>query len=64
VRGRAAGRLATVTTADALGLATTAGTLHPGCSADLLVVDGDPHADLTALRRLTLVMARGRVSSR
>lgn len=64
MRSRAARRLATVATADALGLATTAGTLHPGYSADLLVVDGDPHADLTALRRLTLVMARGRVSSR
>ena len=52
--------MATVTTADALGLATTAGTLHAGYSADLLVVDGDPLADLAALQRPTLVVARGR----
>ncbi|MGH3549695.1 MAG: amidohydrolase family protein [Pseudonocardiaceae bacterium] len=52
--------MATVTTADALGLASTAGALHAGYSADLLVVDGDPLTDLTALQRLTMVMARGR----
>lgn len=52
--------MATVTTADAIGLATTAGTLDAGYSADLLVVDGDPLADLTALQRPTLVLARGR----
>jgi imidazolonepropionase-like amidohydrolase len=52
--------MATVTTASALGLATTAGTLRAGYSADLVVVDGDPLADLTALQRPTLVMARGR----
>lgn len=46
--------------ADAIGLATTAGTLHASYSADLLVVDGDPLADLTALQRPTLVLARGR----
>jgi imidazolonepropionase-like amidohydrolase len=47
--------MASVTTASALGLGTTAGTLQTGHSADLLVVDGDPLADLTALQRLTLV---------
>ena len=47
--------MASVTTASALGLGTTAGTLQTGYSADLLVVDGDPLADLTALPRLTLV---------
>jgi imidazolonepropionase-like amidohydrolase len=47
--------MASVTTASALGLGTTAGTLQTGYSADLLVVDGDPLADLTALQRLTLV---------
>lgn len=52
--------MATVTTADAIGLASTAGALRAGYSADLLVVDGDPLADLTALQRLTMVMARGR----
>ncbi|MFZ0118416.1 MAG: amidohydrolase family protein [Pseudonocardiaceae bacterium] len=56
--------MATVTTAAALGLATTAGALRAGYSADLLVVDGDPLTDLTALQLPTLVMARGRVWSR
>ncbi|MBW0009415.1 MAG: amidohydrolase family protein [Pseudonocardiales bacterium] len=52
--------MATVTTAAAIGLATTAGTLHAGYNADLLVVDGDSLIDLTALQRPLLVMARGR----
>lgn len=52
--------MATVTTADAIGLATTTGTLATGYSADLLVVDGDPLTDLTALQHPTLVLARGR----
>lgn len=39
----------------------TFGALRPGFSADLLVVDGDPLADLTRLRHLVTVMARGRV---
>lgn len=55
--------MATVTTATAIGLATTTGTLAAGYSADLLVVDGDPLADLTALQHLTLVLARGRPHS-
>lgn len=56
--------MATVTTAGALGLATVTGTLHAGYSADLLVVDGDPLADLSALARPILVMARGRTRLR
>jgi imidazolonepropionase-like amidohydrolase len=52
--------MATVTTADAIGLATTAGRLCVGYSADLLVVHGDPRSDLTALERPALVMTRGR----
>jgi imidazolonepropionase-like amidohydrolase len=52
--------MATVRAATALGLSDTAGRLAPGLSADLLVVAGDPLADLTALRRPELVLARGR----
>jgi imidazolonepropionase-like amidohydrolase len=52
--------MATVTTADAIGLATTAGSLSMGYSADLLVIHGDPRSDLTALERPALVMTRGR----
>lgn len=52
--------MATVQTAAALGLSATAGRLAPGLSADLLVVPGDPLADLGALRHPELVIARGR----
>lgn len=52
--------MATVTSAAALGLAGHVGRLQPGCSADLLVVRGDPRAGLGALRNRQLVLARGR----
>lgn len=52
--------LATVDAAQALGLADRTGRLAAGYDADLLVVDGDPLADLDALRRIRLVLARGR----
>lgn len=50
--------MATVTAAHALGLRTT-GTLTPGDRADLLIVNGDPLADLNALRDICLVLAGG-----
>lgn len=51
--------MATVTAAAALGLGDRTGRVLPGCAADLLVVRGDPLADLTDLRNLRLVLARG-----
>jgi imidazolonepropionase-like amidohydrolase len=51
---------ATREAAHALGLGSRTGTLAPGFSADLLVVDGDPLADLDALSRVRAVIARGR----
>lgn len=47
--------------ADALGLGTTIGRIAPGYQADLIAVDGDPVADITALRRVVFVMKEGRV---
>jgi imidazolonepropionase-like amidohydrolase len=47
--------------AAALGQADRFGTLRPGLAADLVAVDGDPLADIGALARVALVMARGRV---
>ncbi|MFJ3793715.1 amidohydrolase family protein [Kitasatospora sp. NPDC090091] len=44
-------RSATVTAARLLGMAGEIGTLAPGAHADLLVVDGDPLADLAVLTR-------------
>jgi imidazolonepropionase-like amidohydrolase len=37
--------------AECLGLGDQVGTIEPGKQADLLVVDGDPLADLSVLRR-------------
>jgi imidazolonepropionase-like amidohydrolase len=56
----AALRAATAHAAEALGLAGETGVLAPGLAADVLVVDGDPTGDLAALRRVRLVVARGR----
>jgi imidazolonepropionase-like amidohydrolase len=53
-------RTATSTCARALGLKGLTGQLRPGLSADILLVDGDPLADLAALGRPVGVWARGR----
>ncbi len=52
---------ATKTNATILGLEDETGTLEVGKAADVLVVDGDPRADIRALDRVRLVVARGRV---
>jgi imidazolonepropionase-like amidohydrolase len=51
---------ATVEPARALGLAGESGTIALGKRADVLVVDGDPLADIANLRRVWLVVANGR----
>jgi imidazolonepropionase-like amidohydrolase len=52
--------MATTEAAAALGVDTITGRLAAGYEADLIVVDGDPRADITVLRRLRRVIARGR----
>jgi len=54
-------RSATLTAARTLGLSGKIGSLAPGLQADLIVVDGNPLADITALSRVRLVMQAGRV---
>jgi imidazolonepropionase-like amidohydrolase len=51
---------ATATNARALGLEAEIGALAPGRQADILVVEGDPAADITALERPWAVMQGGR----
>ena len=51
-------RTATVNAAAQLGI--DAGVLAPGKLADLVIVDGDPLADITATARVRGVMANGR----
>ncbi|WP_200834643.1 metal-dependent hydrolase family protein [Amycolatopsis alkalitolerans] len=50
---------ATARAAEALGLGEVTGRLRPGLSADLIAVEGDPLADISALHSLRLVVARG-----
>jgi imidazolonepropionase-like amidohydrolase len=52
--------MATTEAAAAIGLGEVTGRLAPGYEADLIVVHGDPVADITALSSLRRVVARGR----
>jgi hypothetical protein len=54
---------ATSRAAEALGVGHLVGSLSAGKKADLLIVDGDPTRDISALRKLDTVMLGGRVVS-
>jgi imidazolonepropionase-like amidohydrolase len=54
-------KAATVNAADLLGLAQEIGTIEAGKSADIIAVDGDPLTDVTVLKDVDFVMARGNV---
>ena len=51
---------ATSVAADALGLGDRTGRLRAGLDADLLLVRGDPLADITCVRDVVAVAVRGR----
>jgi imidazolonepropionase-like amidohydrolase len=51
---------ATAHAAEAIGLARELGTLEPGKLADAIVVDGDVLRDISAIRKIELVVSRGR----
>ena len=53
---------ATASAAANLGLAPEIGTLEAGRIADVIVVDGDPAADITAVERVQLVMKDGQLA--
>jgi imidazolonepropionase-like amidohydrolase len=45
--------------AESLGMANQIGSIAPGMQADLVAVQGDPLADITAVRRVVFVMKGG-----
>jgi imidazolonepropionase-like amidohydrolase len=55
--------LAALTTAPAsrFGAATRTGRIEPGLEADVVVVDGDPATDISALGRVRMTLRRGQV---
>jgi imidazolonepropionase-like amidohydrolase len=57
----AALRTATIEAAGLLGIADRAGTIAAGKDADLLLVEGDPLADIGALSRIVTVLRKGGV---
>ena len=52
---------ATSVAAHACGLADRTGRLRTGLDADLLLVNGDPTRDITAIRNVRTVLSRGRI---
>ena len=54
-------KTATLTAAECLGCQDELGTLEVGKLADIIVVDGDPLSDITALQRIMLVIKDGKV---
>lgn len=54
-------KAATVNAAELLGLEKEIGTIEVGKSADIIAVEGDPLADVTVLKAVKFVMARGKV---
>jgi imidazolonepropionase-like amidohydrolase len=53
---------ATSGAADLLGIADRTGSLREGFEADLIVIEGDPMADIAALQDVLVVMTDGRVA--
>jgi imidazolonepropionase-like amidohydrolase len=47
--------------AESLGMGDKIGTLAEGIEADLVAVQGNPLEDITAVRRVVLVMKHGKV---
>ena len=54
-------RMATSSSAEMLNVSSVVGAIKPGRYADLIAVEGDPLADITALAHVFFVMKGGRV---
>ncbi|WEK44003.1 MAG: amidohydrolase family protein [Candidatus Sphingomonas colombiensis] len=55
----AALRAVTLTNAELLGISSTAGTIEPGKSADIVAFDGNPIDEIEASTRVVYVMSQG-----
>lgn len=54
----------TKTSAECLGMEDEIGTLEVGKAADVVIVDGDPTTDITALHNVNTIVAGGNVVKR
>ena len=52
---------ATSLAAKSLNMGSTIGSIAPGMEADIIAIEGDPIADISALTRVTFVMKGGKV---
>ena len=54
----------TKTSAECLGIEEETGTLEVGKSADVVIVNGDPTADIKAMHDVSAIVAQGNVVKR
>ena len=54
-------RAATIVPAQTMNLQSEFGTIEPGKRADLILVDGNPIEDIANIRKVSAVIARGRL---
>jgi len=57
-------RAATIRPAEYLGAASKMGTIAAGKAADMVLLEGDPLADIANTRRIAAVVLKGKVYAR